>query len=260
MHDSSTILDHPLVASRYFFPRMASIPDPYWVDAADGSKLACHYQEVNSGAPTVVYFHGNGEVVADYLPEFPVWMTRAGYNLLLAEYRGYGMSTGRPALAGMLEDVVTIIRSLGVLDRQIVLFGRSIGALYALHGVYKCPQIAGLILESGVSDITERFFLRVQPEELRMSSRELVGELKRYFDYTQKLAGFQGRTLVLHTRFDELVDVHHAELLYAAAPEPKQLHIFEQGGHNDIFLWNREEYMRLVEAFLGHAAMGRGLE
>jgi pimeloyl-ACP methyl ester carboxylesterase len=119
-----TVLDHPLVASRYFFPRTASISDPYWVDAADGSKLACHYQKVNSEAPTVVYFHGNGEVVADYLPEFPVWMTRAGYNLLLAEYRGYGMSTGKPALAGMLEDVVPIIRSLGVLDRQIVLFGR----------------------------------------------------------------------------------------------------------------------------------------
>ena len=50
--------------------------------------------------------------------------------------------------------------------------------------------------------------------------------------------------------FDELVNVQHAELLYAAAPEPKQLQLFEQGGHNDIFYWNRETYMQLVEAFL----------
>ena len=49
-------------------------------------------------AKTVIYFHGNGEVVADYLPSFPEWITRAGCNVLLAEYRGYGMSSGTPAL------------------------------------------------------------------------------------------------------------------------------------------------------------------
>lgn len=250
MHNTTTILDHPLVSSRYFFPRAASLAQPYWVDAADGSKLACHYQPGNPEAPTVVYFHGNGEVVADYLPDFPAWITGAGYNVLLAEYRGYGMSTGRPALAGMLDDVMPIMQCLGVPDSKLVLFGRSIGSLYALHGVYKRPHIAGLILESGAADISERFFMRVQPEELGVSRSVLLTELKRHFDYAQKLAAFQGRTLILHTRFDELISSRHADMLYAAAREPKQLQIFERGGHNDIFYHNRETYMRLVEALL----------
>jgi pimeloyl-ACP methyl ester carboxylesterase len=197
-----------------------------------------------------VYWHGNGEVVADYLPEFPTWITRAGYNLLLAEYRGYGMSTGRPALVGMLDDVSATLQSLGLPDSQIVLFGRSIGSLYAVHGVSKHPQVAGLILESGVADVTQRFFLRVQPEELGMSRAGLVAALQGSFDYAAKLRGFQGRTLILHTQHDELVPVRHAEMLYAAAPEPKTLHIFNQGGHNDIFYWNRVAYMQLVETFL----------
>jgi pimeloyl-ACP methyl ester carboxylesterase len=132
----------------------------------------------------------------------------------------------------------------------MVLFGRSLGSLYAVHGVYRRPQIAGLILESGIADLTERFFMRIQPAELGVSRAELVDELRRYFDYAAKLAGFRGRTLILHTRFDELIDVRHAESLYAAAPDPKTLHIFEQGGHNDIFWWNRATYMQLVEAFL----------
>jgi pimeloyl-ACP methyl ester carboxylesterase len=135
-----TILDHPLVASRYFFPRAVSFPDPYWVTAADGSRLACAYHVVNPAAKTVVYLHGNGEVVADYLPEFPAWLSRAGYNLLLAEYRGYGMSTGQPALVGMLEDVSAIVRSLDIPDRQIVLFGRSLGSLStASSGIRTSP-------------------------------------------------------------------------------------------------------------------------
>lgn len=250
MPNESTILDHPIISSRYFYPRAVSIPDPYWVDTADGSKLACYYREVNPGAPTLVYFHGNGEVVADYLPDFADWINGAGYNVVLAEYRGYGMSTGSPALAGMLDDGVAILDSLNLPDSNIVLFGRSIGSLYAVHTVYRRPQIAGLILESGVADITERFFMRVQPEELGRSRADLVDELKQHFDYARKLGAFQGRTLVMHARFDELVPARQAELLYATAREPKQLQIFDQGGHNDIFFRNRDAYMQLVEAFL----------
>lgn len=250
MSNSSTILDHPIVSSRYFFPRREPIADPHWVEAADGSRLACYYQAINPDAKTVVYFHGNGEVVADYLPEFPAWIARTGCNCLLAEYRGYGMSTGHPALAGMLEDVVPIIHSLNIPDDKIVLFGRSIGSLYALHGVYQRPQIGGLIIESGVADITQRFFQRVLPEELGMSKTDVVDELRKYFDYAQKLGSFQGQTLVMHTRFDELIDAHHAEMLYTVAREPKQLKIFDQGGHNDIFFRNRAEYIQLVAAFL----------
>jgi fermentation-respiration switch protein FrsA (DUF1100 family) len=254
MSDSSTPLDHPVVSSRYFFPRREPLANPYWVESADGSRLACHYQVINPDAKTVVYFHGNGEVVADYLPDFPEWITKAGHNVLLAEYRGYGMSSGRPALVAMLEDVVPIIHSLNIPDRKIVLFGRSIGSLYALHGVYRRPQIGGLIIESGVADLTERFFQRVSPEELGLSTTDIIGELRKYFDYAQKLSGFQGQTLVMHTRFDELIDARQAERLYAAAREPKRLKIFAQGGHNDIFLRNRAEYMQLVEAFLARVS------
>lgn len=248
--ESTALLDHPIIASRYFFPRQEAFDQPYWVPAADGSRLACYYQCVNPEAKTVVYFHGNGEMVADYLPGFPEWLTGAGYNVLLAEYRGYGMSSGRPALVGMFDDVTAMLQSLGVPEQQVVLFGRSIGSLYAVHGVSRHPHLAGLILESGVADVGQRFFMRVQPEELGVSRDAILGELQRYFDYAAKLAGFQGRTLILHTRHDELVPVQHAEKLYAAAPEPKTLRVFEQGGHNDIFYWNRQEYMALVEAFL----------
>jgi hypothetical protein len=250
MSASDSILDHPIVSSRYFYPRAESLPNPYWITAADGSRLASYYQAVAPEAVTVVYFHGNGEVVADYLPDFPDWINRAGCNVLLAEYRGYGMSTGTPALAGMLADVPAILNSLDVPARKLVLFGRSLGSLYAVHGVSRQPEIAGLILESGVAEMTERFFLRVRPDELGKSKAEVVRALQHSFDYAAKLRHFQGRTLVLHTRHDELIDVRHADMLYAAAPEPKTLHIFEQGGHNDIFYWNRRVYMRLVEEFL----------
>jgi fermentation-respiration switch protein FrsA (DUF1100 family) len=245
-----SLLDHPIISSRYFFPRKASFGNPLWIDAANGSRLACYRQVINTDAKTVVYFHGNGEVVADYLPSFAEWMARAGHNLLLAEYRGYGMSNGQPSLVGMLDDVVPIIQSLNQPDGRIVLFGRSIGSLYALHGVSCRPEIGGLIIESGIADTTQRFFQRVSPEEIGTTAAEVTNELRNRFDYVEKLRAFRGKTLVLHARFDDLVPVQHAEMLYAAAPEPKRLQIFDQGGHNDIFPRNHSQYMRLVEDFL----------
>ena len=131
-----------------------------------------------------------------------------------------------------------------------MLFGRSIGSLYVLHGVYQRPQLGGLIIESGVADLTQRLFQRVFPEELGVPKTAVVDELRKYFDYAQKLGNFQGQTLVMHARFDELIDAHHAEMLYTVAREPKQLKIFDQGGHNDIFFRNQAEYMQFVEAFL----------
>ena len=83
-----------------------------------------------------------------------------------------------------------------------------------------------------------------------MSAAEVTDALQAAFDYRRKLGGFEGKTLVLHARFDELIGSEHAEMLHAAAREPKQLTIFAQGGHNDIFYRNQTEYQRLVEAFL----------
>jgi len=150
----------------------------------------------------------------------------------------------------MLDDVVPIIQSLNIPDHRVVLFGRSIGSLYALHGVSQRPRLGGLIIESGVADLTERFFQRVAPEELGVSESAVIDELRKYFDYTQKLGSFQGQTLILHARHDELLPARHAEMLYVTAREPKQLKIFDRGGHNDIFYRNQVEYMQLVEEFL----------
>ena len=100
------------VSARYFFPREVKFPDPFWVDCGD-ARLACYYREGHRGSKTVVHFHGNGEIVADYFGDFLSIIDGMGCNCFLAEYRGYGMSTGSPALVRMLADVEKIIPAIG---------------------------------------------------------------------------------------------------------------------------------------------------
>jgi pimeloyl-ACP methyl ester carboxylesterase len=242
-------LDHPLLSERYFYPWSSRFEDPFFIDG-DGFRLGCRYRGIGADVPTIIHFHGNGETVADYLGDFEKKFVALGANLLLAEYRGYGLSTGAPALAAMLADVELIVKASGVEPERIVFFGRSLGSLYAVHGAGLFPQAAGLILESGIADPLERILLRVEPWELGTDHDGLRRAVDRELDQRGKLASFGGRTLVMHTRNDDLVPVSHAERLFEWANEPKELRIFERGDHNTILPVNEEAYFAAVAAFV----------
>ncbi len=161
----SEILNHPIISDRYFFPRATTIPQPFWVEC-EGARAACAYHEIDAEARTIVHFHGNGEIVADYLDDFAELIGRMGCNCFLAELRGYGGSTGAPQLGKMLEDVQQTIEAIGQPHNKLVLFGRSVGSLFAIKAAELFPDVAGLILESAIADPLQRLLLRMSPEEL----------------------------------------------------------------------------------------------
>ena len=243
------ILDHPTLSARYFYPWSNRFDDPFYVQG-DGFSLGCHYRHISDDLPTIIHFHGNGETVADYLDDFEDRITGLGANLLLAEYRGYGMSDGEPGLVAMLDDVRLITEASGVPPEKIIFFGRSLGSLYAVHGVFLYPQAAGLIVESGLAEPLERILVRVEPHHVGATMDSLKEAVARHLNQKRKIALFQGRLLILHTQNDDLVSVSHAENLYEWAQEPKELLIFERGDHNNIMAVNSESYFRAVAKFI----------
>ncbi len=246
MHQSTPYpLDHPLLSARYFFPLAAGFADPFFV-AGEGFRLGCRYRRIAADAPTVIHFHGNGETVADYVGAFEERIAALGANLLLADYRGYGMSTGTPALAAMLEDVALLVAAARVDPSRLIFFGRSLGSLYAVHGAALYPGAAGLIVESGIADPLERILLRVTPAELGVNRAGLEAAVGEALDQRRKLATFRGRTLIMHARGDDLVPVSHAERLYAWANAPKQLLVLPHGDHNSILAANSDAYFAAV--------------
>ena len=82
-----SLLDHELISQRYFFPRRTPLADAVEVEV-DGATLACHAHRPHPNAPTLVHFHGNGEVVADYLPDFVESLAAVGLNTFFADQRG----------------------------------------------------------------------------------------------------------------------------------------------------------------------------
>ncbi len=243
------LLNHPLISQRYFFPRRGFLPEPFLVEV-EGAQLACYYHEVDPQAKTLVHFHGNGEIVDDWLEGFVEAIAQIGCNCFLAEYRGYGSSTGDPELGKMLEDVSATITALGRPQAELIIFGRSVGAIFALEAVRLFPEVAGLVIESGIADVRERLLLRVHPQELGVSPAELDAAVDAHLNQQRKLAAYPGPVLVMHTRNDGLVSVQHAEKLHLWAPGRKDLKIFSNGNHNDIMFVNVQEYFATLHRFI----------
>ena len=250
-----TLLDHALIGTRYFFPQAMALPGASMV-GVEGAALACWRSAPPSDRPVLVHWHGNGELVHHWIHGFVPEIQSMGFEVFLAEYRGYGASSGQPRLGAMLEDVGAVLDAVGVPTERMVCFGRSVGSIFAAEAVHQAPDIAGLVIESGVHDVLQRLLLRVRPEEMGCGLRELGDAVSALADQGAKLSSYSGPLLLLHTEHDGIVDIDHAEAnLAASGSARKELIRFARGDHNSILIHNEEAYLQAVDRFLTELGM-----
>lgn len=246
------LLDHPILSQRFFLPQDETVEIPWIVQGGagplHGGAKAPH------GGPTLLHFHGNAEVVAAWAGRFSDRLVAQGLDVYLGEYRGYGGSAGEPVFAGMLDDALRTADATGVPPERMVLYGRSIGSIFALHVAAHRP-VAGLVIESGIAGVHELLLRRVQPDELGVTPAQLEQAVAQLLDHEAKMKATRCPVLVMHAQGDRLLEPDQARSLAAWAGERGELRIFEQGNHNTIHYWNYEEIIRRVVEFT-HAAVG----
>ena len=241
-----SVLDHPILTARYFFPRPDAPAAITWVDVL-GARLACASHRPHGG-PLLLHFHGNGETVADYVAALAEAYAARGVDTFFAEYRGYGASTGIPRLGAMLADVEAILEALAVPHERVIAYGRSIGSIYAIEAARRQPRLGGLVIESGIADPLERILVRARPEELGVSEAALRAAVEAELDHEATLRAFEGPVLVLHAQHDRAVDPSHAER-NAAWARRSTLRVFETGDHSSILALHMDVIVDEVARF-----------
>ena len=73
------------------------------IETEPGVIIGCRFHIHDPASPNIIFFHGNGEIVADYDDIGPLY-NHAGMNLLVTDFRGYGWSSGNPTVSSMLAD------------------------------------------------------------------------------------------------------------------------------------------------------------
>lgn len=100
-------------------------------------------------------FHGNAGNIGHRVPIAKVLEETLGCNVMLLEYRGYGLSSGTPDENGLKIDAQTgldyVRERPGLKDTKIIIHGQSLGGAVAINLVANNQDrgdIAGLILEN----------------------------------------------------------------------------------------------------------------
>ena len=103
-----TPFDIPEISMMAFYPQRVWAPPPdgaedVMVPAAPGVDLSARFYKHDASAPTILFFHGNGEVAYMYDDIAPHYH-RAGANFFAVDFRGYGRSGGSPSFSTMIGD------------------------------------------------------------------------------------------------------------------------------------------------------------
>ena len=250
-----SIVDRPEILQLLFYPRKDWEPPPshvvdYVIPVDEDVSVSCRFYSCNSDAPTILYFHGNGEIASDYNWTAPAY-TSVGINLFVADYRGYGSSTGSPTFFNMIKDANTIfdffqklLHSEGY-SKDVYVMGRSLGSHSAVEILsHNQDQIRGLILESGFADIS-RLLSRLS--NLEDSSR--LEEIESA--HMAKIRAITLPVLIIHGDCDELVPPAQAFHFHEnVGAEDKRLVTISGAGHNDIMAVGQEQYFQAIKDFL----------
>ncbi len=207
-----------------------------------------------SESPAILYFHGNGEIAADYDGLAPLY-TRLGITLLVMDYRGYGRSDGAPTVSNLLADAVTVFNDVGrIFDEngltpvQSYVMGRSLGSASAIEAaLHAGGQLAGLIVESGFAD-TFALLARVGG---RIQDLDEFDEERNGFGNPSKVSRITTRTLIIHGQNDVLIPASDGRELYRrCAALDKRLVLIPGAGHNDLMMVGMAQYFEAIRAFL----------
>ena len=183
-----------------------------------------------SARPTLLFFYGNGQSVAD-CRGFSDWFARAlDVNVVVGDYPGYGMSGGKPSADGCraLADALYARASAdpAIDPALIVPAGLSLGSGVATDLASRRP-VAGVMVFCGYTTMDDmaRKLLPFLP------TRWL---LKHHFDNVGPLSKIAAPTLLGHGRRDGLVPFSMHERLVKVAAGPVT-EVVNESGHNDFF-------------------------
>jgi pimeloyl-ACP methyl ester carboxylesterase len=243
--------DHPEITGFLFHPR------PEWPQLKSGGSgetllipiesdtvIGARLHISGKSAANMLFFHGNGEIVADYNDVGHLY-TEMRINFLPVDYRGYGQSTGRPTVTAMMRDSHVIFDYMKNWLKEMkhtgpfIIMGRSLGSASALElASYYKDQIDGMIIESGFAFAAP--LLRL----LGINMAALGIKEEEGFRNIDKIRKFDKPTLIIHAEYDHIISFQEGQLLFdACSAGEKRLLKIPGANHNDIFFRGMSSYL-----------------
>ena len=247
-------MKNAFLESFIFHPRKAFQQmgkNDHLIEVENCVKVGARFHLNNPAAPTILFFHGNGEIAPEYDDIAPLY-NQKGFNFIIADFRGYGFSSGNPNVKNTLLDAHIIMDSvITKLENKsykgpLILMGRSLGSVSVIELAKRYPNdFSGLIIESGFADEEPLF-------NLIGTTAEQAGFTKKDgFLNGEKIKQYVGPLLVIHAEKDHIIPFSQGEFLYNYCPSKnKRLLPIPNANHNNILGESPQKYFKEVERFI----------
>jgi uncharacterized protein len=215
------------------------------ITTADGDRLHAWLLKPAASRAFVVYFHGNGGNLSIWTPILSD-LAHHGFDVLAFDYRGYGLSSGRPTERGVYRDADAILDHVSTalpVSRPIVYWGRSLGTAVAAYAASRRPP-DGIILEAGFPDA--RAVVRSSPP------LALLSVFASYrFATAEWLDRVHAPALVIHGDADQVIPFALGRALFERMKGEKTFIAVPGGDHNDVRPADERLYWNAVDTFIG---------
>jgi uncharacterized protein len=196
---------------------------------------------------------------------------RAGFNVLLFDYRGHGSDLGTPVTLGFRE-MGDFFGALNYAHKRlpgarIGAFGGSMGAAIAIMGSSQRADVRAVVADSPFARHSDIVSFRIR-QTVHLPGQPFA-RISDYFLF--RMAGYRGSDmepvrwaaqlaprplLVIHGSNDTSIPVEQGIAVYEAAREPKELWIGQGAEHCGTYFLAREAYCDRVSAFFERALGG----
>ncbi len=203
----------------------------------------------------IMYCHGNKDHMDFYWPRAQLLAntkSKNRYGVLMIDYRGYGLSEGKPTEKGLYADVDAALQWLkqnGLTNNRLVMYGFSMGTAPAtkLTAEPQTMRPSKLMLEAPmasaevmVQDATGLALPGSFATDLKINNAELIRKVQQPLFW---IHGVNDDFLSIKTQ-GELVYKNHVGIY-------KEAHRIQGAGHSDVpLVFGFQNYLKAVGDFI----------
>lgn len=216
------------------------------IEVVTSDKVRLHgwYLPAKSSKQVVLFFHGNGGNISHRGDSLKIFH-ELGLNVLIIDYRGYGLSEGKLSEPGLYMDANAawkyLVDQRGYTPNDIIIFGRSLGGNVATQ-LASQVQPRALIVESVFSSVRDM-------ADMMMPLISRLIYLRYDFNAEAIIKRVRVPVLVMHSTDDEIIPFQLGQKVFTAANAPKYFYELN-GGHNDGFIVSQPGYQQMLKLFL----------
>jgi len=221
------------------------------INSRDGTRLNGWWIEsrIQPVRGTVVFSHGNAGSMGYHLG-FVMWLAKAGYDVLVYDYRGYGRSGGQIERKGMVEDVRAALSYAGNNGRRsklpVISYGHSLGGAKSVAAIAegRTPNLQAVI--------TDAAFASYREMALIIGGRLAADLVSDELSPVEGIARISPLPLlVIHGKRDPVVPFSQGLKLFKAAEQPKTMFEVGEGSHGDCLSRDQGAYRKRMLEWLG---------